>query len=172
MELLTAIGHIVGTLVALVIFAFVVLMLSNWEIERNRKAATEEMSLELGVSIEELNNEANQEKILQFSAAKFSPELLRNRLSDLCGTLQTGWGWLSSLLQAGLILCVVWYTITDDLSNAVYAWWAVGIGFTFWLLSAMFSLLCKLLTGRLPGQARQARKMLHVHLEKRHEERT
>lgn len=167
MTTLIAIGHIVGALIALFAFGLGVLLVAGWETERNRKAALKEMSLALGLPVDELDNAEHQAKVLQFAAARFSSELFRNRLSDLCGLVQTGWGWLGTLLQVGVILGVIWYTFTDDLFNAVHAWWVIAVAFSFWISSVMFALLCKLLTGRFPGQARQARKMLAEHVEKR-----
>lgn len=64
------------------------------------------------------------------------------------------------LIQVGVLLGVLWYTFTDDLSNGVHAWWIIVIAFFFSVSSVLFALICKLLFGRFPGQARQARKML------------
>jgi hypothetical protein len=160
MSVLIAIGHIVGALIALVAFGVGILMLAGLEIERNRKSALQEASLSLGIPVSELDNPEHQAKVVQFVATRFSSELLRNRLSDLCGWVQMSWGWLGTLLQAGILLGVIWYTVTDDLSNSVYAWWIIAVAVFFWISSVLFALACKLLTGRFPGQARQARKML------------
>lgn len=160
MSALIAIGHIVGALIALVAFGVGILMLASWESERNRKSALQEMSLSLGIPVSELDSAEHQARVVQFVATKFSSELLRNRLSDLCGWVQTGWGWFGTLLQAGIFLGVIWYTVTDDLTNSVHVWWIIALAFFFWISSVLFALACKLLTGRFPGQARQARKML------------
>jgi hypothetical protein len=160
MSALVATGHIVGALIVLFAFGLGVLLLAGWENERNRKSALEEMSLALGLPLSELDNEEHQEKVVHFAAARFSSELLRNRLSDLCGWVQTLWGWFGTLLQAAVLIGVIWYTFSDDLSNSVHAWWIIAIALFFWISSVLFALICKLLTGRFPGQARQARKML------------
>lgn len=160
MSALIAIGHIVGALIALVAFGVGILVLAGWEIERNRKSALQEASLSLGIPVSELDIPEHQARVVQFVATRFSSELLRNRLSDLCGWVQMGWGWLGTLLQAGIFLGVIWYTVTDDLSNSVYAWWIIAVAFFFWISSVLFALACKLLTGRFPGQARQALKTL------------
>jgi hypothetical protein len=154
MSALIAIGHIVGTLIVLSVLGIGVLMLAGWESERNSKAALQETALELGIPVHELDNAEHQAKVIEFAAIRFSPELLRNRLSDLCGWVQTGWGWLGALLQAGVLLAVIWYTVTDDLSNSIHAWWVIAVFFFFWISSVLFALACKLLTGRFPGQAR------------------
>lgn len=160
MSALIAIGHIIGAIVVLVAFGIGTLMLAGWESERNQQTALQEASLALGIPIDDFGNAEHQERIIQFAAERCSSELLRNRLSDLCGWIQTGWGWMSNLLQVGILLGVIWYTLTDDLSNGVYAWSIIGVAIFFWISSIIFGYACKLLTGRFPGQARQARKLL------------
>jgi hypothetical protein len=167
MATLIAIGHIFGALIVLVAFGLGILILTRWEIERNRKSYLQEMSIDLGIPVGELDNVENQAKVDQFVATKYSSELLRNRLSDLCGWVQAGWGWIGTLLQAGVFLGVIWYTITGDISNSVHAWWIIAVAFFFWISSVFFGLICKLLTGRLPGQAGQARKMLAESVEQK-----
>jgi len=167
MAIFIAIGHIVGALIAFVTFSTGILMLARWEGERNQKFALQEMSLALGISVGELNNPEHESMVVHFAATKFSSELLRNRLSDLCGLVQTGWGWMGALIQVGILLGVIWYSVTDDISNTVHAWWITAVAFFFWISSALFALACKLLTGRFPGQARQARKMLAEVVEQR-----
>lgn len=160
MSVLIATGHIIGALVALIVFSLGVLMLAGWESERNQKSALQEMSIDLGIPVSELNNKEHQNRIIEFVAHRFSSELLRNRLSDFCGLLQTCWNWIGTLIQAGAILTILWYTVTDDLANSVYTWLILAVAFFFWISSALFALTCKLLTGRFPSQARQARKSL------------
>lgn len=167
MSALIAIGHIIGAVVVLVAFGIGTLMFAGWESERNQKMALQEASLALGIPIDDFDNAEHQERITQFAAKRYSSELLRNRLSDFCGWIQTGWGWISNLLQVGILLGVIWYTVTDDLSNGVYAWSIIGVALIFWLFSVIFGYACKLLTGRFPGQARQARKLLAEAIERR-----
>ena len=70
-----------------------------------------------------------------------------------------GWTWLGVIVQYGILLGVVWYTVKSDLSNSVYAWWVVAV-FFFWIPSVLFAFACKLVTGRFPGEAREVRKSL------------
>jgi hypothetical protein len=158
MVILIAIAHILGSIIAVVIFWFVVILIASWETDRNQKRVAEELSVILGVKVEDLDRDEMAPKILDFSSKKFSSELFRNRLSDFCGLIRTLWGWLCTLTQLGVLLAVVWYTLTENSENAVYAWLIVGISVFFWLASVIFSLTCKLLTGRYPGEAKQARK--------------
>ena len=158
METYIAIAHILGAIIVFIIFGIVVLTIAAWENDRNQKRVLEEMSIALGVHIGDLDNEELAPKILQLSYKKFSSELLRNRLSDFCGVIRTVWDWLGNIIQAIVLISVIWYSITDSSEYAVYAWFVVGISVVFWLISVIFSLLCKLFTGRYPGQAKKARK--------------
>ena len=167
MELLIAIGNIVGSILAVLVLGFVTILIASWEAQRNHKQVLDEASIKLGVAVADLDKEELTPKLLQLSSERFSSELLRNRLSDLCGVIRTLWGWLSSLLQAAVLLGVVWYTITEGLDKAVYAWFIVAISLFFWIASVVFSLACRLLTGRYPGEAKQARKSLAEFLENR-----
>src|SRR3569833_3369269 len=92
MAALIAIGHIVGALVALLTFGLVVLALAAWETERNRKTVLQEMSLALGLPVDEIDKKKNQERVIQFAAARFSSEFLRNRLSGRGGGGRAGGG--------------------------------------------------------------------------------
>lgn len=159
MDILIAIAHILGSIIALLVFGFVVMLIGGWEADRIQKQVAEEASVALGISVEDLDKEENARKLLKLSSEKFSSELFKNRLSDLCGLIRTVWGWLSNIVQAVVLIGVLWYTVTDSAGNAVYAWFLVGISFFSWLISVIFSLMCKLLTGRYPGQAKAARKI-------------
>jgi hypothetical protein len=159
MEILIAIAHILGSIIALLIFGFVVVLIAGWEQDRIQKQVSEETSVTLGVTVEELDSEELAPKILKLSSEKFSSELFRNRISDFCGLIRTAWGWLGNIVQVIVLLSVIWFTITDSTENAIYAWFVLGIAVVFWLVSVAFSLVCKLLTGRYPGQAKAARKV-------------
>lgn len=160
MGVIIAVAHILGTLIALLAFESAVLALHAWELKRNQKGAAEEISIALGIPVESLDNSENVSKVVRFNAERFSSDLFRNRLSDLCGWVQVGWSWLGRLLQVGVFIGAIWYSFTDGAQNAIYAWWVIAIAIVFSITSILFGLICKLVTGRFPGQARQARKQL------------
>lgn len=159
MEILIASAHIIGSIISLLVFGFVVLLIGGWEAGKIQNQVAEEASVTLGISVEDLDKEEHAYKVLRLSADKFSTELFKNRISDFCGLIRTAWGWLTIIIQALVLIAVLWYTITDSTENAVYAWFLVGIYIFSWLASVIFSLTCKLLTGRYPGQAKAARKI-------------
>lgn len=160
MNLLVAIGHIVGSVLALVALGVASYYLGIWEAKRNQRRALENAAVELGVPVHELDNADIEPKVLQLSSRRYSADLLCNRLSDMCGVIRAAWGLLGLLLEAGILAAVVWYTVTSSLANAIYAWVIIAIAIVFWVLSVAFSLICKLFTGRYPGEAKGARKFL------------
>ena len=82
--------------------------------------------------------------------------------------MRTAWGWLSNLLQVGIVVAVGWSMFTDGAQNAAYMWLVLAVAVFFWLASVAFSLLCVVLTGRYPGEAKAARKLLAGAIEQRH----
>ena len=159
MEILIAVTHILGSIIALFVLGLIALLIARLEQGRIQKQVAEETSISLGVTVEDLDNKELAPKILKLSAEKFSTELFRNRISDFCGLIRTIWNLLGNITQVLVLLTVVWYTITDSTGNAVYAWFVLGISIAFWFISVIFSLVCKLLTGRYPGQAKETRKV-------------
>jgi len=164
MDILIAIGHIAGSIISSIILGMIILFISSWELERNKKIAIGELALKLGVPIADLEDEDKVKElapgIIKILMEKFSDELFKNRISDFLGILRTAWNWLSNILQAILIIAVCWYTFTDDLGNAVYAWLINVIVVFFFVVGVVFAIICKILTGRYPGQAKEARKWL------------
>lgn len=160
MEIVVSLAHIIGSWVALGIFHFIVFIVGTWEAEQLQKQTSEEVANALGVSIKDLDNEELTPEVIKYLSKKFSIELFRNRLSDLCGTLRKLWGFLGIFAQVLTLLIVLWYTVTDNLENAIFAWTVVGIAISFWIISVIFALICNFFTGRYPGQAKYARKHL------------
>ena len=156
--MLIAILHIAGAIFGTIALGVIVFLISSWEIERNNRAVTQDLSIRLGVAVEDLSDEKLSPRIVELTSERFSNDRFSNRFSDLCGAVRTVWDWLGSLLQIGTLVGVVWMTVTESLTNAVHAWWIVAIGVFFWIAGVLFALLCRLLTGRYPGQAKKARK--------------
>jgi len=164
MEIIVAIGHILGAILASTLLSFLVMLIAEWEIKRLEKNNAQELSIELGVLVEDLEKEELAPRIFQHSSARFSSELLRNRLSDLCGSIRSFWNWLGLGAQLILLAGVIWFTTTDGLHNAIHAWWILAIMLFFWLSNAVFAFACRVLTGRYPGQAKAARKFMADYL--------
>jgi hypothetical protein len=160
MHHLIAIGHIVGAVIALFAYGAGVFLLASYVDDRTKKSELAALSVSLGIPASDLDDPQHKEQVFQFSAERFNSELLRNRLADLCGWINTAWSWVGLLLQIGVLLGALWYTVQDGSENAVHAWWILVLAIIFSVVSVMFGYVCKLLTGRYPGQPQKARKML------------
>ena len=161
---LVATAHIGGALVTLAVLGILLLFIGQWETEKTQQRRLQAVAVQLGVSIERLEDEALSHRLVQLLADRASTELLRNRLADLCGIVQTLWGWVGGLAQWGILAGVIWFTVAESNTNSVFAWVAVATAVFFWLVSVAFSYLCLLLTGRFPGEPKAARKALVEHL--------
>jgi hypothetical protein len=158
--MLMALIHIAGTVAALFAFGILLVWINGWEVERNKSRLLQELAAKLGTTVVQLEADANTSRLVQASFERYSNELLKNRLSDLCGVVRMIWGWLGSALQYGVLAYVLWSAVAENSNNAVFAWSAIGIAVIFWLTSLVFSFACYVLTGRFPGEARAARKSL------------
>lgn len=163
-----AILHVVGAIGLTFAFGLLVLLIGAWEQERVQQRRLQDASIALGVPVASLENDEELiPRLIQYSSERYSRELLRNRVSDLCGSLRTAWGWLSTLLQIGIVAGVAWAMYTEGTKNAAVMWSVLGAAIFFWLASVAFSFACLLLTGRYPGEAKMARKSLAAVIEQR-----
>jgi hypothetical protein len=161
-----AIVHVVGALGVTFAFGLLVLVIGAWEQERVQKRRLQDASIALGVPLASLDSDEDLiPRLIQYSSQRYSGELLRNRVSDLCGPLRTAWGWLSTLLQVGIIIGVGWSMYTEGAQNAPIMWSVLAVAIFFWLASVAFSFACLLLTGRYPGEAKMARKSIAAAIE-------
>lgn len=160
MDILIAIAHILGSIIVFMVHAFALLFIEGWEKNRKRNKFMEEASVTLGVSVDNLEKEENIRKLFKLYSERFSSELFRNRISDLCGLIILVLAWLTNIVQAVVLIAVLWFTVAASIENAVYAWIIPGMSIVTWLTSIVFSLACQLFTGRSPGQAKEARKQL------------
>ncbi len=168
LPIIIAIGHIIGAIVVHQIIALPFLFIDQWLRKLSQNKLSQEISIKLGIPISELDNKEHQERIIQYRAEKCSPELLRNRLADLWYWIEIGLAWIGLILLVCFLLGVIWFTITDNLSNAVYAWFIIAAWFLLWMSAHISSYACELITGRKPGEPSQTRKHLSEIIEKSH----
>ncbi len=165
-----AIIHVVGALGASFAFGILTLVIGVWEQERVQKRRLQDASIALGVSVAAIEgDEELVPSLIQYSSKRYSSELLRNRLSDLCGLLRTAWGWLSTIVQVGIVAGVSWSIYTEGAASAALMWSVLAASIFFWLASVAFSFSCLLLTGRYPSEAKFARKSIASVIEQRGE---
>ena len=163
-----ALAHVIGALAALIVFSLLTILLQGWEQSRVAKRRLQDASIALGVPVASIEgDESVFPRLLHYSSQRYSGELLRNRLSDLCGGLRTVWGWFSTLVQAGIIIGVSWAMYEHGSQEAPYMWSVLGAAVFCWFVSMVFSFSCLLLTGRYPGEAKAARKSITEFIEQR-----
>jgi len=160
MEILIASVHIIGSIIVWLVFAQLRVFVDLSELEKTQTLLVEEISATLGIDVDDFDLKKHAQKILKLSNEKFSNELFKNRFSDFCGVIRTVLKQLMNIIQALVIVTVLWYTATDSTENAVYAWLLVGISIFSLMASVIFSLTCQFLTGRHPGQAKWAREAI------------
>lgn len=160
MEMVVAVAHIAGSLVAQSILGLFWFMALRWIDEREQTALMQSMALDLGVKLDGHDDEEVTARAQRWMIARYSSELFRNRFSDLCGVARTVWDWLGLATVAGIFIIVLWLTFTSSLTDATGAWLIIPVWLGFAVTSVVFSIACKVITGRYPGQARASRKSL------------
>lgn len=156
MDMFIAAGHIAGSILTLFALGFANAAWIVWANNRDQRKLPGELSVALGVPVDGLVDK--QPEIIQHFTKRYSSELFRNRLSNVCGVLNWVWGGLGSLAQLAWLGRVGWVTFNGNLEAAVNAWWVLAIAAVFFVLEVAFSAVCKLVTGRTPGEARRGRK--------------
>lgn len=159
--------HVLGALAASFAFGLLVLVIGAWEQERVRKRRLQEMGIALGVPVASLENEELLPRLMDHLSRRYSSELLRNRLADLCGLVRLAWGALSTLVQVIAIAVVGWQIYDSGPEVAVAMWSVPALALFFWVMSVAFSLACLLFTGRYPGEPKEGRKSLAAVIEAR-----
>lgn len=167
MDVFLSVAHIFGALLSSISLGWVILYIAYWESSKNQKIVMGELSVELGVRTCDLEGDLKSKdltaKVVSYYMKKYSGELLRNRVSDFCGYVRIFWNLLGCIIQILILIVTTWYVVFGDLDNAVYAWSVIGVLIFFFLISFALSIICKLATGRYPGEAKAAREFA-VHL--------
>lgn len=158
--MIVAIAHILGVVITQTVLGFLKIWLAAWEQERNSKKTRLVLSMDLDIPLEELDEPEHDKALLEWAAERHSTEKLVNRLADVVGILLTIWNTLGSIVQAGIILAAAWFAFTEDLDNAVFAWVAPVLGILLFIVHYVVAVVCYILTGRYPGQARSSRKII------------
>lgn len=149
--------HLVGTIVVLVAVMFLSGIIdsrvSHKRLERVLDAASVKLNLPRdGVFAGEFNSE-----IARYLAERYDADQWLNRISDVGRPFWLAGEWLSYSAQLAIVVFAGWFAFTDDPSYAAVAWFAVLVAFLMWALIACSTALLYVLTGRVPGEAIDAR---------------
>lgn len=160
MESTIAIGHIAGSVVTLVLMDLLFARAAAWVNGRVEKRSTRQLAFALAVSIDALQREEMAEPILQHRLKVYSDRLLRNRVSDLCGVLNSIWSCIGCATLGVIFFTVLFNAIAGNFEVAGKAWWMIPAQLFFWSVGIVLALGCRQITGRYPGEARQWRRSL------------
>lgn len=159
--------HVVGAIGLTIAFGVAALMFAAWQQTRIDKRRLQDAAIALGVPVSAIeSDEQLTARLIQYSSQRYSSELLRNRIADLCGTLSIAWAWLSNIVQLCVIATVGWLMFTEGEKNAIGMWGVLLLAVIFWLASLTFSFACAVLTGRYPGEPKAARNKIAAVIEK------
>lgn len=160
-----AVLHVGGALAVSFAFGVLVLAIGAWEQEHVRKRRLQDLGIALGVPVTALENEELVPRVMEYLSLRYSSELLRNRLADLCGMVRSAWGVLATVVQVVALAVVGWQMYESGSDVAVAMWSVPALALFFWLMSVAFSLTCLLFTGRYPGEPKEGRKSLTASIE-------
>ena len=136
--------------------------------KQNQRAETQEAAILLGVTVQDLENNEMSPLLMKYYSDRYSTELLRNRISDLFGTLIGLSKWFILSIQIGYLVWLAWYIFAVRMEHAVYVWGIVPIFMVYMLAIVLVSLSVRVATGRLPGEARAARQLVVKAYARRH----
>ena len=158
--MLIAIFHLAAATIVSGAIGIFVFLLSVYEATRNQKRQFAELSLTHGVALPDLDSGRLPSEFVRLLSMRYGSDLLQNRISNFAGTIRTLWGWIGFAINSVISVAVLWFTFAKDYGIAPLMWSIVGIQLFFFLASVAFSLVCKLATGRYPGEAKQSRDAL------------
>ena len=155
--MLWALLHIAGTLVTLFVLMVVSGAVSEWRSQQRSRDVMVKAAIHLDVPLQELETGKHDKDLARFLAERFDTDRISNRLSDLFRPLVIVVEGISYVSQLGVVGVAAWRVFTVDPAYGVHAWFAVGIALFFLIVVAIVVAVCKLVTGRAPGEAKHGR---------------
>lgn len=152
--------NIVGALIVVSLLGMLWAIVAGWINRREKDAIERDMSLDLDLKMGAPPNDETVSMTRKWMAERYSSELFRNRFSDVCGWIRLAWDSLTGLVILAIFATVLWETVTSDAADAKAVWLVVPVWAALAAPSLAFSMTCKFITGRYPGQARSVRKEL------------
>lgn len=160
MSIWMGLAHVAGAFAVIVVLGFVYAIIGAKI--RNGIALREldMIALKLGVSVEELDDLASSNEFNTAVLERNSPDLARNRLSDVLGLLSRAVSVAEILAIIAAVIAVAVVTFEDGAGGLVIFWAVPAIMVLSASASLVISAFCYILTGRAPGQASATRKEL------------
>lgn len=156
--MLIAVIHFAGVVAALLT---IVLVSGNWSNKAGCKRLErllEVTSLKLTLPLHRVLAGEYNERIARYMVDRYDTNRLVNRLSDVVQPVFLILELTSYIAQLGIVAFSAWLVFTKDPGYAVFTWFAVPLAVAFLGINTTASATLYLITGRVPGEARQMRK--------------
>ncbi len=165
MAWINSFGHVFGAILALAVLA----LFTGWVhqmVTAGMEASDKTKASKLtGIPIDDLENHSLKETLNSYNIQRSDPKLFANRISDLCGTLLSVFLLFSAFAQVIFIFLGAYFSVRHP-ELAPIAWASVATAVAAWIMSLVLTFLCRILSGRAPGQARVMRRTLALEAER------
>lgn len=135
-------------------------MLSNWDTNRRRRIFVEELSSQLGISVDEFESPEVEPRLVELLSKRYSSDLFVNRFSDFAYIPIIVVGWVGGLVQLGILIAAAWSIYFGTRSDAIISWVVPALLIFFTIAAVVYDFVCRLLTGRSAGEAKKHRKLV------------
>jgi hypothetical protein len=149
--------HVVGALALTLGIWYGQFLLAERQGKRVKTRFRLDAALALGVPVSALDGVEVESRLIQYVAQRYQSELFRNRVSDLCGSLNAALGWLQLTVLVVATGVVAWMLIGGGSEKAMGMWFVPAVAMFFGAVSLSLTLICYTLTGRYPGEAEKMR---------------
>ena len=164
MGIIEALLHLFGAILVNMGIGVAGLFAMGWEQSKLQEKKMRELSIKLGIPIDEIESAEHIPKLSEFFSEKYSSEHFSNRLSDVFGFIRMGWYAIILLVQGAILIFTLYGMFKGNLEASVIFWFIPVLSVTSFIILLPFSLICKLLTNRYPGEAHNGRKFLTNYL--------
>lgn len=152
--------HIFGAIILQIVLFVAYCILSLRSMNKYQDYYSMELSMQLGVPIDEIENKENESALKKYLAEKYSDDLWSNRFANLFGYLHY------AIRAIGLIAILAYnvmaiYFVVTGLENAHrLLWFGSALMVFYYVIELLLWKSCRFLTGRIPGQPKESLKHL------------
>ncbi|CAB1078374.1 hypothetical protein D1AOALGA4SA_6119 [Olavius algarvensis Delta 1 endosymbiont] len=155
--MLTAVFHIVGVMVALIVVLLASGLIDSHFSQKRFERTLETASVKLDLPRRGVFTGEYDAQIARYLADRYDADRISNRISDIGRPAFLVLEWFSYAVQLSIVVIAGWCAFTKDPAYAAAAWFALVAAIVFWVVNVLASALMYLATGRVPGEARDAR---------------
>lgn len=155
--MLIAVFHIVSVIVVLIVVLLVSGLVDSYFSQKRFDRILETASVKLDLPRSGVFAGEYNEQIARYLADRYDVDRIANRISDVGRWAFLVIEWSSYAVQLSIVAIAGWFAFTKDPTYATAAWFALVAAIGFGVVNVVASSLLYLVTGRVPGEARDAR---------------